>query len=177
MIMGLKERFDENKREFLVMILIAVVSLSVFITLKLHINFHEWGHTTVCVFLLGGEARIKQTDVGWETTCYTKYEPTWNQKLLYLMAGAGVELLLSSILLIIPPTTVLGGFMLTHISYSLIKGTYLYDIQHTGEIMPILNMFLNPVIQYLLFFLTILILILSFFYLWWFVKKVDIPFV
>ena len=127
--------------------------------------------------MLGGEAKIKQTDVGWETTCYTEYELARNQKLLYLMAGAGVELLLSSILLIIPPTTVLGGFMLTHISYSLIKGAYLYDIQHAGEIMPVLNMLLNPIIQYLLFLLTILILILSFFYLWWFVKKVDIPFV
>jgi len=166
---------DEDKRELSVVFIISVICFVIFIVTHLYINFHEFGHATACV-LFGGNATIEKSDYGWETICYS-YGLSETQTLIFLMAGIGVEIFLAFILLLIPLTSPLGAFMVLNVVFNLIRGAYLYDLQQAMVIAPIVAPLLNPIIQLILFISGLLILILSLLYLWWFVKKVDIPYI
>jgi len=121
---------DDLYKRTLALLVICVSSL-VFSLIPISIFIHETGHAIGCL-ISGGlitEFVIKQ-EGGW-VTCYYRRVSHY-LSLIYYLSGLVTEIIVASILYLVPYTRAVGGVYFAKIGFDYLLGSYSYDFKKAG---------------------------------------------
>jgi len=122
---------DDLYKRTLALLVICVSSL-VFSLIPISIFIHETGHVIGCL-LSGGliyEFVIKP-EYGW-VTCHYYKKPPYYLSLIYYLSGLVMEIVVASILYLVPYTRGIGGVYFGKIGFDYLFGNYLNDFKKAG---------------------------------------------
>ena len=113
-------------------LLVVLVSSMVFSLTPISIFIHETGHGIGCL-LSGGliyEFVIKP-EYGW-VTCHYYKKPPYYLSLIYYLSGLITEIVVASILYLVPYTRGIGGVYFGRIGFDYLLGAYTHDFKKAG---------------------------------------------
>jgi len=110
-------------------LLVVSVSSLVFSLIPISIFIHETGHGIGCL-LSGGLIYefIIRPEYGW-VTCHYYKKPPYYLTLIYYLSGLVAEIIVASILYLVPYTRVVGGVYFAKIGFNYLLGAYTHDFK------------------------------------------------
>lgn len=155
-ISSLDHSMNMGKNEVLIASLFFLAFVLMFELLKVDVVIHETSHYLVGRFL-GGECEMFLYFGGGKTVCFFQ-RITKSGLALYALGGIIGEVFVSLILLAIPFTSALGGYMFFSIGLSHFLGAYRSDLESIG-----LEFLLSPIYKIIFLAIGIIVLWLSVF--------------